>query len=108
MIPPDGLARARHWQLVRDSVGTVSEAECGLKGDNGMRQYLQSGLVKVGLALLVLGTGPLVLIIVLSAVGLLADPNPNPVGPGLLACLTFWPGVVCLILGIVRAARRRS
>jgi hypothetical protein len=72
-----------------------------------MRKYLQSGLVKVGLALLVFGSGPLVVIILLAALGVLADPNPNPVGPGILAALTFWPGVLCVIIGVVMVARRK-
>src|SRR6267142_1551712 len=50
-----------------------------------MRQYLRSRLVQVGLGLLVLGTGPLLFIILAAAVGLWPDPNPNPIGPGLIA-----------------------
>ena len=37
----------------------------------------------IGLALLVLGTGPLLLIVVVAELGLTRDPNPNPIGPGL-------------------------
>jgi len=66
--------------------------------------YLRSGLVKLGLALLLFGTGPLVGIVALAAVGLWPDPNPNPIGPGMLACLTFWPGLICLIVGALRVA----
>ena len=72
-----------------------------------MRDYLQSGLVRIGLAELVVGTGPLLFIIIAAAIGLWPDPNPNPVGPGILAGLTFWPGVICLALGIVRVQRNR-
>lgn len=72
-----------------------------------MRDYWRSGLVKLGLGLLVLGVGPLVAIIVLAAVGIWPDPNPNPIGPGLLACLTFWPGVICLVVGVIRVANQR-
>jgi hypothetical protein len=64
--------------------------------------------VKLGLALLVFGVGPLVAIVVLAGVGLWPDPNPNPIGPGLLACMTFWPGLICLIVGAVRVAKRSS
>lgn len=39
----------------------------------------------VGLALLVLGTGPLLLFIIAAGLGLTSEPNPNPIGPGLLA-----------------------
>ena len=68
-------------------------------------EYWRSGLVKAGVLLLVFGTGPLLFIIVAAAIGLWPDPNPNPVGPGLLAGLTFWPGLICLIVGITRVRR---
>ena len=41
-------------------------------------------------------------IIAAAAVGLWPDPNPNPIGPGLLFFLSFWPAVICIIIGIVR------
>lgn len=68
-----------------------------------MREYLSSKMVRVGLVLLVLGTGPLLAIIVAAKIGLWPDPNPNPVGPGLLAGITFWPAVLCVLVGVVRA-----
>ena len=75
----------------------------------GIRDYLRSGWVRAGLALLVLGSGPLWAIILLAAVGWWPDPNPNPIGPGLLFFVTFWPAAVCLGVGVarVRSARRR-
>jgi hypothetical protein len=57
--------------------------------------------------MLILGTGPLLFIIVAAALGLWPDPNPNPIGPGMLALLTFWPSLICLALGIVRVWLRR-
>jgi hypothetical protein len=74
----------------------------------GVVEYLQSRLVRVGLGLLILGVGPLLFIIVAAAVGLWPDPNPNPIGPGFLAFLTFWPGVVCLVIGVSRVRSRRN
>jgi hypothetical protein len=70
-----------------------------------MRDYFQSTWFKAGVGLLVVGSGPLVLIIVAAAVGLWPDPNPNPVGPGLLCFLTFWPAVICVVVGVVRVRR---
>ena len=67
-----------------------------------MRFYLQSRLVKIGLGLLVAGTGPLVFIIAAAALGLWPDPNPNPIGPGLLSFLTFWPAIICIVIGVIR------
>ena len=71
-----------------------------------MRDYLQSTWVKVGLGLLVVGSGPLVFIIVAATIGLWPDPNPNPIGPGLLFFFTFWPAVICIVIGVVRVRMR--
>ena len=71
-----------------------------------MGAYWRSGLVKLGLGLLVFGVGPLVAIIVAARLGLTSDPNPNPIGPGMLACLTFWPGVICLVVGVIKVANQ--
>ena len=71
-----------------------------------MRTYLQSTWVKVGLGLLVVGACPLIFIIVAAAVGLWPDPNPNPIGPGLLFFFTFWPAVICIIIGVARVRAR--
>jgi hypothetical protein len=73
-----------------------------------MRDYLQSRWVRIGVALAVLGSGPLVFIIAAAAIGLWPDPNPNPIGPGLLFFFTFWPAVICIVIGVVRVRRARS
>jgi hypothetical protein len=73
-----------------------------------MRAYLQSAWVKVGLGLLLVGTGPLLFIILAAALGLWPDPNPNPIGPGLLFFLTFWPAVICIIIGVIRVRIRNG
>jgi hypothetical protein len=67
-----------------------------------MRVYFQSRLVKAGLGLLIVGTGPLVLVVVAAALGLWPDPNPNPIGLGLLSFLTFWPAMICIVVGVIR------
>ena len=73
-----------------------------------MSDYLHSKLVLVGLGLLIFGSGPLLGIIALAELGLWPDPDPNPIGPGLLAALTFWPGIICLAVGIMLVRRRRQ
>jgi hypothetical protein len=73
-----------------------------------MREYLKSRWVRAGLALLVLGSGPLLFIIGAAAVGLWPDPNPNPIGPGMLCGLTLWPALICIVVGVVRVRRRRA
>jgi hypothetical protein len=70
-----------------------------------MHSYLRSNWVRAGLALLIVGTGPPLFIIAAAAAGLWPDANPNPVGPGLLCALTFWPALICLVVGVVRVRR---
>jgi hypothetical protein len=65
-----------------------------------------SRLFWIGLALLVLGTGPLLLIVAAAELGLTGDPNPNPIGPGLLAFFTFWPAVILIAWGLVASVWR--
>ena len=67
-----------------------------------MRAYLQSRWVKVGIGLRFIGAAPLLFIIVAAAVGLWPDPNPNPIGPGLLFFFTFWPAIICIVVGVIR------
>lgn len=62
---------------------------------------------KIGLGLVVLGWSPLWLIVLLAAIGVWPDKNPNPVGPGLLFFLTFWPAILCLAVGSFQVWRRR-
>ncbi len=71
-----------------------------------MYKYLQSTLFKVGVGLLLLGASPLLFVIVAAAIGLWPDPHPNPVGPGLLFALTFWPAMICIVVGAIRVRRR--
>ena len=70
-----------------------------------MPAYLSNTWIRVGLALVVFGWGPLLAIIVLAALGLWPDPNPNPIGPGLLFFFTSWPAIICLVIGVVRVRR---
>ena len=73
-----------------------------------MAAYLRSWWVRIGVAMLVLGSGPLLFIIVAAAIGLWPDPNPNPIGPGLLFFFTFWPAVVCILIGVIRVNRAKT
>jgi hypothetical protein len=67
-----------------------------------MRRFYANTLCKVGLWMLILGSGPLLPMIAAAELGLLSDPNPNPIGPGLLMFFTFWPAVICLGLGTIQ------
>ncbi len=70
-----------------------------------MQRFFANTLWKVGFWMLILGTGPLLLIIAAAELGLLNDPNPNPIGPGMLAFFTFWPAVICLTIGTIQVMR---
>jgi hypothetical protein len=70
-----------------------------------MARYLKNRLFKIGFWMFVLGCGPLLSIILLASIGLWPDPNPNPIGPGLLAFLTFWPSLICMAIGVVQIRR---
>ena len=72
-----------------------------------MREYFANRLVRIGLGILVVGATPLLGIIFLANIGVWPDPNPNPIGPGLLFFFSFWPGVITLSLGIWRVKARR-
>jgi hypothetical protein len=63
--------------------------------------YLRSGWVRTGLTLLLLGSAPLVAIILAAQIGLWPDPNPNPVGPGLLFFFAGLLATGCLAIGVV-------
>ena len=68
--------------------------------------------VWVGLVVIAVGCGPLLGIILAAKLGWTADPNPNPILFGVLAMLTFWPGLILAVVGtvltVVRRARARS
>ena len=63
-----------------------------------MSSYLRSRLVVIGLIMLILGSGPLLFVILIATLGLYHDPNPNPVFFGILAGLTFWPSLWSWVL----------
>jgi hypothetical protein len=63
--------------------------------------YLGSWWVRAGLTLLLLGSAPLLAIIAAAEVGLWPDPNPNPVGPGLLFFFSGVLATACLVIGVV-------
>ncbi|HEY7370516.1 MAG TPA: hypothetical protein VIA29_11550 [Thermoanaerobaculia bacterium] len=69
-----------------------------------VRRLWSNRYFKIGFLLLVLGTGPLLAVIAAAKLGF-GDPNPNPIGCGILAFLTFWPSIILIVLGIVMTAR---
>ncbi|ODU94897.1 MAG: hypothetical protein BGP23_07270 [Lysobacterales bacterium 66-474] len=73
-----------------------------------MREYWGNRLFRIGAIIALIGWTPLLGIILLASIGLWPDPNPNPIGPGLLFFLTFGPAVVCLGLGVLQVWRARG
>jgi len=69
-------------------------------------KFRVSRLFWIGLALFVVGSGPLLVIILMASLGATKDPNPNPVAFGILAGLTFWPSLILMIIGLVKSWRR--
>jgi hypothetical protein len=72
-----------------------------------MKSYLKDWIFCTGFVGLVLGTGPLIAIILLAKIGLWPDPDPNPIGPGLLSFFTLLPSILLMSLGARRVRQRR-
>lgn len=71
----------------------------------GERQlYLRSPWIRVGLIVFIAGALPLLAVAGAAAVGLWPDPNPNPVGFGLLFFAAGILACVLALIGIVRVA----
>ena len=70
-------------------------------GDSPRKRLRDSTSLKVGLALLVFGSGPLIVTLLLAKAGLTKDPNPNPVLFGIMTMLTFYPGLALIGAGIL-------
>jgi len=67
-----------------------------------------SKLFWIGVVILAVGSGPLLVFGLFVALGLNKDPNPNPVGLGMMAFFTFWPSVGLIIVGgLVTSIRQR-
>ncbi|MEC4747303.1 hypothetical protein [Methylomicrobium sp. Wu6] len=69
-------------------------------------RYLSNRMIRIGLALVIFGWGPLLAIIALASLQLWPDPDPNPIGPGLLFFVTSWPAIICLAIGFAQAGRK--
>ena len=54
----------------------------------------------VGFWIFVPGSAPLLGFVAADWLGLLSDPDPNPVGPGLLFFFTFWPSLAIMAAGV--------
>ena len=64
----------------------------------------RSPMFIIGASMMVVGAVPLLSVIILSELGLTSDPNPNPIGFGLLFTFLFWPGIVLVLVAFGRFA----
>ncbi|MGB0656146.1 MAG: hypothetical protein ACPGMQ_11985 [Pirellulales bacterium] len=76
------------------------------KTEVAQQGFRLSKLFWIGLGLFVVGVAPLLLIILFASLGF-GDPNPNPVGPALLAVATFWPSIGLIMTGWRTSKRHR-
>ena len=59
-------------------------------------------LTKIGIIILITGSGPLFYVMLFAKIGILDDPNPNPIIFGLMAMITFWPSLILILIGIIK------
>ena len=72
------------------------------------KAYFGNRLFKIGAIIALVGWTPFLAILFLAEVGLWPDPNPNPIGPGLLFFITFWPAAICLGIGTFQVWRGKN
>ena len=73
-----------------------------------MLSFFSSRWIQAAILLVIFGWGPLFTDIFLHNLGVLQDPNPNPVGYGLLFAITFFPAILCFAIGLFQTLRRRK
>lgn len=67
-------------------------------------RYRDSRVVQIGVGGLVLGSGPLLLAVVISHL----KGDPNPIGLGILCGLTLWPSLICLVIGLIKVSLQKK
>ncbi|MFT4692890.1 MAG: hypothetical protein ACI9OD_005130 [Limisphaerales bacterium] len=70
-----------------------------ITGDT-QRRFRFSKIFWIGVGLFAVGSGPLLLVILFASLGF-GDPNPNPVGFGILAFFTFLPSIGLIVAGSI-------
>lgn len=67
-----------------------------------IKQVFKNKIFLTGSILLLIGSGPLIMTLLAAELGLTTDPNPNPVLPGIMAGLSFWPGLILMGIGVYK------
>ncbi len=93
------------FALVAPPLGLV--AWIALSGSQ-RRVYLRSGWVRWGFGIAIGSALPLLAVGIAGALGLTSDPNPNPIGLGLLFLAGAFIGTILVIIGIIAVANRRD
>lgn len=62
--------------------------------------------LRIGILLFIIGSGPLLILMGLDALGLI-DAG-NPVGFGILAMLSFYPSIILMIIGSILTFLKRK
>jgi hypothetical protein len=70
--------------------------------------YFRSKWIRAGAITIAAGTLPLLIVIVLAKVGLWPDPDPNPIGPGLLLVAAAVLASVLTLIGIILVGMQRD
>jgi len=73
-----------------------------------IKKVFKNWIFLIGFVLFLVGTGPLLLTIIAAELGMTSDPNPNPVGFGILMTFTLMPSLVLMMIGFFRVKHSRE
>jgi len=59
-------------------------------------------LTRIGVIIFIVGSSPLLLVMLFAIIGILEDPNPNPILFGIMAMFTFWPSLLLILIGVIK------
>ena len=55
-------------------------------------------LTRIGVIIFIVGSSPLLLVMLFAKIGILED--PNPILFGIMAMFTFWPSLLLILIGV--------
>jgi hypothetical protein len=57
-------------------------------------------LTRIGVTIFIVGSSPLLLVMLFAKIGILED--PNPILFGIMAMFTFWPSLLLILIGVIK------
>ncbi len=57
-------------------------------------------LTRIGVIIFIVGSSPLLLVMLFAKIGILED--PNPILFGIMAMFTFWPSLLLMLIGVIK------